>query len=136
MNQQQGYSSGQQMIEEYLNKVFSGIAQKTSVPVEKVRVGFKINPEKDGGVFTAYNDLDMVDENFRPEKYMGVKIDLSGMVELSRMFLSDSILQLSKKLSCKQEELEVIIWKNGDIRFAVLKNNQKVPESELGVEFL
>ena len=124
-NTPHGYSAGAEMIENYLMKIFSGIAEKAKTPIEKVRVGFKV--DKENGVFCAYTDRDVFDENFRPEKYMGVKIDMSGMVETSRMFLGEKISQLAHELSCKQEELEIVIYKNGSFNSVLLKNNEKVP---------
>ena len=124
-NTPQGYSAGAEMIENYLMKIFSGIAEKAKTPIEKVRVGFKV--DKENSVFCAYTDWDVFDENFRPEKYMGVKIDMSGMVETSRMFLGEKISQLAHELSCKQEELEIVIYKNGSFNSVLLKNNEKVP---------
>lgn len=120
-----GYSAEAEMIENYLMQVFSGISEKSKMPIEKVRVGFRT--EKEEGVFCAYTDRDIFDNNFRPEKYMGVKIDMSGMVETSRMFLGEKISQLAHELSCKQEELEIVIYKNGSFNSVLLKNNEKVP---------
>ena len=126
-NTPQGYSAGTEMIENYLMKIFLGISEKAKTPIEKVRVGFKVDTEKENSVFCAYTDRDVFDENFRPEKYMGVKIDMSGMVEASRMFLGEKISQLAHELSCKQEELEIVIYKNGSFNSVLLKNNEKVP---------
>ena len=131
-------SQAMTMLETYLDKIFKGMAKKTNMKENDVFIGAKVL--YDETFFCAYKNENgekkAFDKCFNPLKYMGTKIDLSGMIELSKMFLGAKIPQYAKELECDSSDVEILIIKNGQYKGELLKNNIFVKNIDLQTELL